>query len=121
MTGRAGAAVPGRGKQQNRPGEGPLFAAPVIATTAKSDCTPRALATDPPGPPAGFTRTIARLQEFGFRPYLDSQGVLLIADTLPTQPGKKKRDASRFMAIATVFGEIVTGLADDPGLLDEEG
>jgi hypothetical protein len=58
-------------------------------------------------------RVVARLREFGFRPYLDDNGALLIADA--TGQG---RDPSRFMSIAAVFDQLAAGLADDPRLLD---
>ena len=50
------------------------------------------------------------------RAYLNDQGVLMIADAHAT--GKKRRDVSECLPIARVFDEIVTELADDPGLLD---
>ncbi len=58
-------------------------------------------------------RVVARLREFGFGPYLDDQGVLLIADATG-----RKRDASKFMNPTLVFDQLVAGLADDPKLLD---
>jgi hypothetical protein len=58
-------------------------------------------------------RMIAWLRARGFRPYLDGEGVLLIADALG-----RRRDVSWRLPIARVFDEIVAGLAEDPGLLD---
>ena len=57
--------------------------------------------------------TIWQLHEFGFRPYLDVQGALLIADATGDRSG-----LSRYLPIAKVFADLVAGLADDPGLLD---
>jgi hypothetical protein len=61
-------------------------------------------------------RTAARLREFGFRPYLDDKGVLLIADMTG-----RRRDLSRFMPIADVFDRLVAGLAQDPEMLTRNG
>jgi hypothetical protein len=54
-----------------------------------------------------------RLRARGFRAYLDSQGVLLIADATG-----RRRDVTRYLPIDEVFDELVAGLADDPELLD---
>jgi hypothetical protein len=61
-------------------------------------------------------RTIWQLRSLGFRPRLDFEGTLVIADAYAT--GKKRRDVSQRLPIAEVFDTLVAGLADDPGLLD---
>jgi hypothetical protein len=86
----------------------------VVLKEHKADIL--ALLPPPPGasPALGPAKAmIARLRGFGFRPYLNDQGVLLIADATG-----KNRDVSRFMSIATVFDTLVAGLADDSTLLD---
>ena len=79
------------------------------------------LALLPPPPRPSFAigpakAIAARLRALGFRPYLNDQGALLIADAYAT--GKKRRDVSERLPIAEVFDTLVAGLADDPGLLD---
>lgn len=64
-------------------------------------------------------RTIWQLRSLGFRLRLDAEGALVIVDGYAT--GKKRRDVSQRLPIAEVFDALVAGLADDPGLLDEEG
>jgi hypothetical protein len=59
------------------------------------------------------TPMTCRLRARGFRAYLDSQGVLLIADATG-----RRRDVTRYLPIDEVFDELVAGLADDPELLD---
>jgi hypothetical protein len=66
-----------------------------------------------PSPVEKARLLVERLRDLGFRPYLDGQGALLIADEIG-----RRRDVTRFTRIATVFGAIVAGLAGDPGLLD---
>jgi hypothetical protein len=56
-------------------------------------------------------RTLQRLRDLGFRPYLDDQGALLIADVLGN-----RRDVLRYAP--TVFGDLAAGLAENPRLLD---
>ena len=60
---------------------------------------------------------VAWLRKYGFHPYLDAQGALLIADATGM---RRDLSRSRYLTIATVFDTLVAGLADDPGLLDEE-
>jgi hypothetical protein len=61
------------------------------------------------------TQTIWQLQQLGFTAYLDPKGALLIADATG-----KGRDVDRYMRVATMFKDLVAGLADAPGLFDEE-
>lgn len=70
----------------------------------------------PAGPPVAIERAkqmISRLRALAFWPYLNAEGVLLIAD----ETGRR-RSVAEYLPIGAVFDDLNAGLNEDPRLLD---
>jgi hypothetical protein len=76
------------------------------------------LALLPPPPCASVAverakQMIARLRALAFWPYLNADGLVLIADET-----RRRRSVADYLPVGEVFDDLVAGLADDRGLLD---